>query len=608
MQRSSTQVLFNYLPGAVFAHEDEFIAQVHHVRGDTVHNLNKRVLLDELSRELGKWDPAHVGLPDPGHYSSEYVMIEPQLVSWDVFPLTFECTNPSCGRIRRWWSQSDFNARTSIGPLRCAHCRSKSRMRQLRYVTAHNCGQMDPLFTPSCRVCGTADHVYLEDQGSFRSSVWKCRNCGGTVQSTRFTPCNCGEYARSGGRPYRTSFTVRDKRLWYPQMLTILNISSQTYDNFQQHPQRGVVAAASWIGDATDIAVALGDVDRSTSSNRMSEDEWMRLANQLRTSGVDDEAIEELRRIRGPVSAGVPATALDVSSTAAQHAESQQFVERAGLFDSKIISDRLSLDDVRTESATDPAGSASAQAATILAESLGLSDISVTQQFPIVLASYGYTRSTNDPHRSHLRTYAIPGQYSGKTPIFTVPALTEALVVTLSARSVIGFLASEQLWVGAVPVDERGCRIALLEAMATNNDTEGNSTAATTRRLVHSLSHALARSLDDGETGFGESSLAEWVVTDALTTAIYVATYNTFTLGAFETVVRRRITPWLNRAVDAMNRCDNDPLCSQQRPHAACDRCLYLSFGCRSWNADLDRKLLRRFWRWTRQQRTQRNS
>jgi hypothetical protein len=39
---------------------------------------------------------------------------------------------------------------------------------------------------------------------------------------------------------------------------------------------------------------------------------------------------------------------------------------------------------------------------------------------------------------------------------------------------------------------------------------------------------------------------------------------------------------------------------SPDRPNAACDRCLHLSFGCRTWNADLDRKLLRRFWRWSR--------
>jgi hypothetical protein len=136
----------------------------------------------------------------------------------------------------------------------------------------------------------------------------------------------------------------------------------------------------------------------------------------------------------------------------------------------------------------------------------------------------------------------------------------------------------------------------------------GTDTAAgKARRLAHSATHAMLRALDDGQSGFGESSLAEWIVPNALTAGIYVGSYNDFTLGALDTVLRRRVAPWLTRAADDVNHCDNDPMCSHtspQRPHAACDRCLHLSYGCRTWNADLDRKLLRRFWVWT-QQRTQ---
>jgi hypothetical protein len=66
--------------------------------------------------------------------------------------------------------------------------------------------------------------------------------------------------------------------------------------------------------------------------------------------------------------------------------------------------------------------------------------------------------------------------------------------------------------------------------------------------------------------------------------------------------LRRRISMWLEKAADDIAFCDNDPMCSHtttHKPHAACDRCLHLSFGCKTWNADLDRKLLRRFWNWS---------
>src|SRR5690348_15610066 len=120
MQRSTTQVLYRYLPGAVFAHEDGFIAQVHHLSGRRVSDLNRKVLLDELPEERAQSPPHQVGSPDPRSNPDEYVTYPPEEVSWDVYPLTFECKNPACGRLRRWFRQdqvlSDTNA---AGTIRC---------------------------------------------------------------------------------------------------------------------------------------------------------------------------------------------------------------------------------------------------------------------------------------------------------------------------------------------------------------------------------------------------------------------------------------------------------------------------------------------------------
>jgi hypothetical protein len=277
-------------------------------------------------------------------------------------------------------------------------------------------------------------------------------------------------------------------------------------------------------------------------------------------------------------------------------------VERAALFDQKIIDDRKSFAEVLA-AATGAERTAADTTAAWMA-SLGIEDISTTQRFPIVVASYGYTRCRRDPGSAHLRSYAKAQSYGGKTPIFAVPADTEALIVTLGARAVLGFLADQGDYAQPVPGELREAKLALATVLAGDPSVGGDGAAGKARRLIHSASHALLRALDDGQSGFGESSLAEWIVPDALTTAIYVASYNDFTLGAFDTVLRRRLSAWLSSTADNVTHCDNDPMCSQvssQRPHAACDRCLHLSFGCRTWNADLDRKLLRRFWRWTQQ-------
>lgn len=602
MQRSTTQVLYRYLPGAVFAHEDGFVAQVHHIAGRRVSDLNRKVLLDELANELGRWLPDQVGIPDPRTNPDEYLIIEPEEVSWDVYPLTFECLNPSCRRVRRWFQQQQLvNDTNGSSAIRCSHCNSK--MRQLRYLTAHNCGTMQPLHTPRCPNCASTDHMYLEDLGSFRSSSWRCRQCGAAI-GTRFTPCDCGNlYAAGGSQPYRQGYTARDQRLWYPQTLTIINISGQTYDNLQRHPQRGVAALASWIGDEADIAASLSELDRPGGGTRLTALEWAEQERRLLAAGVDQALIDDIRSRQGPAVAGAAAVSAIAPPEVIDAAAQRPMVERAGLFDKNIVDDRRSFAD-QHGTARGAALTAAAHTAATMAE-LGIEDISVTQRFPVVVASYGYSRSQKVPGGSHLKSYAQPRSYNGKTPIFAVPADTEALLVTLDARAVLGFLLHEGDLTTPVPAEGRGAKLALAEVLAAGPAVAVGGAAGKTRRLAHSASHALLRALDDGQSGFGESSLAEWIVAGALTTAIYVASYNDFTLGALDTVLRRRLSPWLLRAADDVNHCDNDPMCSQtssQRPHAACDRCLHMSYGCRTWNADLDRPLLRRFWLWTRRQ------
>ena len=294
---------------------------------------------------------------------------------------------------------------------------------------------------------------------------------------------------------------------------------------------------------------------------------------------------------------GVPAIVSSVPAPVVDAAADRLMVERAGLFDRKIIADRRSFDELRT-STTGPERTVADHAARIMT-ALGISDISVTQQFPIVIASYGYTRIEREPGRAHLRSYAKPKRYNGKTPVFAVPAQTEALLLTFDAAAILRFLEIEGALPAGQPTETRAAKLAVAEILAADPEVGTEGPAGLIRRLVHSASHALLRALDDGQSGFGESSLAEWAAPDALTTAIYVASYTDFTLGAFETVLRQRVAPWLVATADAVRICDNDPMCSHrspERPHAACDRCLHLSYGCRTWNADLDRLLLRRFW------------
>ncbi len=94
--------------------------------------------------------------------------------------------------------------------------------------------------------------------------------------------------------------------------------------------------------------------------------------------------------------------------------------------------------------------------------------------------------------------------------------------------------------------------------------------------------------------GFAEASLAEWLVPETLTFAIYANTLKDLTLGSLWTLLNDRALTWLRSVVDRSIRCENDPICYQHEPRS-CKRCAYITFGCQLFNAELDRKVLYEF-------------
>ena len=68
-------------------------------------------------------------------------------------------------------------------------------------------------------------------------------------------------------------------------------------------------------------------------------------------------------------------------------------------------------------------------------------------------------------------------------------------------------------------------------------------------------------------------------------------TLKDFTLGSLWTLLNNRALTWLRTVVDRCVRCENDPICYEHSPRS-CERCSYLTFGCRMFNDDLDRRVL----------------
>jgi hypothetical protein len=223
-----------------------------------------------------------------------------------------------------------------------------------------------------------------------------------------------------------------------------------------------------------------------------------------------------------------------------------------------------------------------------LAQKLGIHELAVTWEFPIAKVAFGYTRERHRPGEATLRGFRHQRHNDGKNTVYAVSSATEALLVELSAKDVLTFLVSRGEC-PVVPTDEEAARRELLEIFA--DEASNPVPAHTIRVLIHTLSHLLLRGLDDGQIGFAEASLSEWLVPEALTFAVYANNLKDFTLGSLWTLLTNRALTWLTGVLDRCVRCENDPLCYQRDPRS-CERCAYLTFGCRLFNSDLDRKVL----------------
>ena len=589
MLRSHSQVLYNFLPGAVFRHEDRVYGRVTSVDGQRQTDLNDSVIFTEIAQYLESWpEEDRHDLPLPRDIrTKEYRIILPEQVRWELFPLVLECTRRSCGRVRSFTSAQEASKAS-----RCPAC--GAALQQLRFYNAHNCGQIRPVYVPKCATHGYTD-VSFDNTGSFLTATWRCQGIGcngGVIQRTNMSPCNCQKWPGSDGVVRMRAHTLDDSRAYRAHYIDLVNIESSVFQTYQRHSERGLIAVAHYLGLIDSIKAGLSEFDTQIDTKRMTAAEWATKEQQYLALGLPHDDIADLKQLRGPVETGLAALG-DVSQTVLDAvATNRPFYERAAVFDRNEVPRLILTDEITQVRSRGNSQQADAmQEAADLATKMGISELAVTWDFPIAKVAFGYTRERHEPGQGAIRGFRDPRQHDGKYPVYAVATKTEALLVTLSPREVLTFL-HDRGEVPVAPADENVARRQLLEIFAEAGTHP--APADTIRTLVHTLSHLLLRGLDDGQVGFAEASLAEWMVPETLTFAVYANSLKDFTLGSLWTLLNNRSLSWLRSVCDQTIHCENDPIC-YQRERRSCERCAYLTFGCRHFNADLDRRILADF-------------
>ncbi len=586
MLRSKSQILWGYLPGSVFRHEDRVYGRVVTVDGDRLTGLNEAVIFDAIATYLEHWPEDNryeLPLPRDG-VVREYRIVRPDQVRWELFPLVLECSRRACARIRSFRSAADL----AKSP-RCRHC--GGQMQQLRFYNAHNCGQISPIHVPKCSTHGY-DDLFFENTGSFMTATWRCHGSGcngGVISRTNMSPCNCGKWAGGDGVVRMRAHTLDDSRPYRAHYLDLINIDSSVFQTYQRHPARSQVAVAHYLELIPTLQDGMREVDTGLDGKRMSQEAWTDKERAYRQMGLDEADIASLRATNGPVESGVAALG-DLSTQVLDVvANRRPFYERAAVYDTtEVPRVTLAHQVAQAIASHDSARAAALSSAVELAASMGIREVAVTWDFPVAKVAFGYTREKHGPDEAAIRGFRHGKQHDGKYPVYALSSRTEALLITLSAKQVLTFLQGRGE-IEVAPADEDQARRQLLEIFAQE---EGHpAPAQTVRTLVHTLSHLLLRGLDDGQVGFSESSLAEWLVPESLTFAVYANTLKDFTLGSLWTLLNNRALSWLSGVVDRSTHCENDPICYQQ-PKRACERCVYLTFGCQHFNDDLSREVV----------------
>lgn len=614
MNRGKQQVLFNYLPGRTFDFEGGVISRISRIRGLQRNDLNLQVLLLKVQEEARGWDEQfRPGLPDRIlSDASRFVLLEPKNVDAELFPKVFWCDNRLCGRVFDYSNRDDLPQQST-----CSVCHT-GKLVQLRFVKIHNCGALESLSPPLCQRCRSSNHMALDTRGSERISNfrWVCRNpqCSGRRASLYSGLCRVCHRPSSTQQPNNAepinrrenemSIEVhRAGRTYYAQTTTLLNIPRRQLDAFFSLPDWGAIAAAKFLG----------------LTNRPLEDFNLSASNQQAASspGLSNDDLTELmsRQARGEFATPEQMTAAlqemqqRNQQSQQQHtsdAIAQQLVTQTGVLlttwrqvGQEILETIMPLENGRPKKLFDlPPTTQEIQNPLLsqqTAQSMGIAQLDLVTDFPMIVATYGYTRATTTPNECRLNPFPSERDHGGKLPIYVDEVQADALLISLNPDRVHTWLQRNG-YQPAIPngsdpnLAYRAYFVQLFEDVPLRETLQGDrSEARMIFGLLHTLSHLCVRQAAL-LCGLDRTSLSEYLMPRTLTFAIYCNHRFGATIGALTALFEQSLAEWLN-AVRTARRCVYDPVCRERE--SSCHACTHLAeTSCRFFNLNLGRSFL----------------
>ena len=603
--RGQTQVLYNFLPGAVFEHDRYGFCLVTGVELQE-KPVNQEALFNAVSDLLFQWpdESYRMGFPDPRQPTNRrfYVAGAPSTVRFEPFPTLLECRR--CERVFRL---RDLTRLKNATPRHCPAC--KGTLGQLRYIQAHNCGRIEELHYPACPKHGSQFLTFL-DTGRVRSARWKCGACGNAeVGRLRMTPCTC-QYSRSlgnqpGARYERglKTLALTDSALFLPHLVPFINFDEEQERGFYEDPEiLALVLARIWnvledtlpetirerrnrstatatTADSDDTANALARELEKLQPNHPVVLQWrMKKAQQAVPPGA--EAINRIAQLLG---ANAPSANSHVPRQLIEHVAVLDTLQTASVEETA-----KDLESIRDQDGAERLRSARDFAA----RELGIENLRIVSDFPIALCAVGYTRITRDPKRCVLTPFeSVDGE--GRRALYAVVSETEGIYFQLDPRRVVAWL-SDNGWIqGAAPASVEAAWAWLFQRVPglfqSRWDPEySEHLAVAVRTLLHTISHVLLRHIE--WSGFSQNSVGEYLMPGALAGILYANRYADTKIGGLTTLFEYQLGIWLDDSAQRGRECVYDPFCTDEG--GTCVGCLHREYNCPQFNRELSRAVL----------------
>jgi hypothetical protein len=605
--RGQTQILYQFLPGAIFEHDQYGFCLVTDVEFRETRT-NQGALFDAVADLLWQWndDTFRPGFADPRVEAGRrnYVIGTPTSVRFRPYPTVLECR-----RCRRVYRLRDIVRRANAQPRHCPAC--DGTLGQLRYVQAHNCGRIEELYfpNPACQTHG-ATFLTFQDTGRVRSARWRCGACGDAeIGRLRMTPCTC-PYARNlanqPGLQYERglkTLALTDSALFLTHVVPFINFNEEQERRLYADPEMlALTLARTWgildqclptliqerqrrrergatVEQADNAAAAMvRELERLDPNNPLVQ-QWRRQQQEM-ANPPGDEAVRRVRALLG-----------DVAPAANTHLP-RQLVEHVAVLDTLQASN---IENVRgwLTGIGDEAGARRLTRASYYArDSLGIVNLRVVDDFPIALCAVGFTRITRDPARTVLSPFET-SDTDGRTPLYVVAAETEGIYLQLDAVRVVAWLVDNGWFEGPSPAAP-GEAWAWLYRHAPGlwqhrwQPDYNQTLAVAVRTLLHTISHVLLRHVE--WSGFSQNSVGEYLLPGALACVLYANRYAETRIGGLTTLFEQRLGIWLDDSAQSGRECVYDPFCTDEG--GTCVGCLHREYNCPQFNRELSRAVL----------------